>query len=37
VEAVVEVFFGGDDEVVGTRILSELEAGGFATVVADED
>ena len=36
VEAVVEVFFGGDD-VVGTRILSELEAGGFATVVADED
>ena len=40
VEAVVEVFFGGDDgegEVVGTRILSELEAGGFATVVADEE
>jgi hypothetical protein len=39
VEAVVEVFFeGGSDEgkVVGTRILSELEAGGFATVVADE-
>ena len=40
VEAVVEVFFeGGSDEgkVVGTRILSELEAGGFATVVADEE
>ena len=41
VEAVVEVFFeGGADEegkVVGTRILSELEAGGFATVVGDED
>jgi hypothetical protein len=40
VEAVVEVFFGGGDaggEVVGTRILSELEAGGFATVVADEE
>jgi hypothetical protein len=39
VEAVVEVFFeeDGDGEVVGTRILSELEAGGFATVVADED
>jgi len=46
VEAVVEVFFeeegdreGGDGEgegvVVGTRILSELEAGGWATVVAD--
>jgi hypothetical protein len=41
VEAVVEVFFeggaGAGGEVVGTRILSELEAGGFATVVADED
>ena len=41
VEAVVEVFFEGgadeEDKVVGTRILSELEAGGFATVVGDED
>jgi hypothetical protein len=42
VEAVVEVFFesggagGAEGQVVGTRILSELEAGGFATVVADE-
>lgn len=40
VEAVVEVFFeggeGGEGKVVGTRILSELEAGGFATVFSDE-
>ena len=35
VEAIVEVFFEGGN-VVGTRILSELEAGGWATVVADE-
>lgn len=36
VQAVAAVFFDGGGEVKGTQILSELEAGGFATIAADE-
>jgi hypothetical protein len=36
VQAISAVFFGGKGEVVRTQILSEVEAGGFATVQADE-
>lgn len=36
VQAVAAVFFDGSGEVKGTQILSELEAGGFATIAADE-
>ena len=36
VQAVAAVFFDGSGKVKGTQILSELEAGGFATIAADE-
>ena len=36
VQAVSAIFFDGSGEVKGTRILSELEAGGFASIAADE-
>ena len=36
VQAVSAIFFDDNGEVKGTRILSELEAGGFATIAADE-
>lgn len=36
VQAISAVFFGEEGEVVKTQILSELEAGGFATVQAEE-
>lgn len=36
VQAIAAVFFDGSGEVKGTQILSELEAGGFATIAADE-
>lgn len=36
VQAVAAIFFGAEGSVVGTQILSELEAGGFATIAANE-
>lgn len=36
VQAIAAVFFDGKGGVVGTQILSELEAGGHATIAADE-
>ncbi|GAB7324696.1 hypothetical protein MBLNU13_g08562t1 [Cladosporium sp. NU13] len=36
VQAVAAVFFEASGEVKGTQILSELEAGGFATIAADD-
>lgn len=36
VQAVSAVFFDGKGAVTGTQILSELEAGGFASIAADE-
>lgn len=36
VQAIAAIFFDGSGKVEGTRILSELEAGGFATIAADE-
>jgi len=36
VQAIAAVFFNGNGGVKGTQILSELEAGGFATIAADE-
>ena len=36
VQAIAAVFFDGKGGVVGTQILSELEAGGYATIAADE-
>lgn len=37
VQAVAAIFFGAEGSVVGTQILSELEAGGFATIAANEE
>ena len=36
VQAIAAIFFDGNGKVEGTQILSELEAGGFATIAADE-
>jgi hypothetical protein len=37
VQAIAAVFFDGESgKVKGTQILSEVEAGGFATIAADE-
>lgn len=36
VQAIAAIFFNGKGGVVGTQILSELEAGGYATIAADE-
>jgi hypothetical protein len=36
VQAIAAIFFDGSGKVEGTQILSELEAGGFATIAADE-
>lgn len=36
VQAIAAVFFDGKGGVKGTQILSELEAGGFASIAADE-
>lgn len=36
VQAVSAIFFDGEGEVTGTQILSELEAGGFASIAVDE-
>jgi hypothetical protein len=35
VQAIAAIFFNTAGSVVGTQILSELEAGGYATVAAD--
>ncbi|KAM0718043.1 hypothetical protein Q7P37_006375 [Cladosporium fusiforme] len=37
VQAVSAIFFSTEGRVVGAQILSELEAGGFATIKADEE